>query len=202
MDDTDIFRNVRLDSPFTYAYETHEERKIESLKAKLADMQKEFEKAKKTTELPERYIINENATILFWKDGEKTIVKKCEDDEFNPRLAFLTAFFQHYCGMSKNKANKFLANLEIEKKQKSKEEKIEEKPKRGRPRKNEPKFKVGDKIIGNKLANDVYGITRTGWIGIVTGIKDNYFLARSVAEKNGTEFPLHYSYFNKYKEAK
>ncbi len=65
-------------------------------------------------ELPERYIINENACILFWKDGTKTIVKKAEDDEFNPRIAYLTAFFQKYCGLSKNKANKLLANLQVE----------------------------------------------------------------------------------------
>ena len=69
-------------------------------------------------DLPERYIINKNATILFWKNGKKTIVKRCESDEFNPRLAFLTAFFQHYCGMSKNKANKYLANLQIEEEKK------------------------------------------------------------------------------------
>lgn len=48
-------------------------------------------------ELPERYIINDGATILFWKNGEKTVVKKAKDDEFNPRLAFLTAFWQRYC---------------------------------------------------------------------------------------------------------
>lgn len=64
--------------------------------------------------LPERYIINKNATILFWKDKTKTIVKRCKNDEFNPRLAFLTAFFQKYCGMSKNKANKYLASLQVE----------------------------------------------------------------------------------------
>jgi len=66
-------------------------------------------------DLPERYIINEDATILFWKNGEKTIVKRCKDDEFNLRLGFLTAFFQHYCGMSKNKANKYLGSLNLEK---------------------------------------------------------------------------------------
>lgn len=64
--------------------------------------------------MPVRYIINKNATILFWNDGEKTIVRKADDDEFNARLGFLTAFFQRYSGLSKNKANKFLANLEIE----------------------------------------------------------------------------------------
>ena len=64
--------------------------------------------------LPKKYIINKNACILFWDNGEKTIVKRCVEDAFNPRLAFLTAFFQKYCGMSKNKANKYLANLKIE----------------------------------------------------------------------------------------
>lgn len=69
---------------------------------------------RKNVPLPERYIINEKATILFWENGKKTVVKRAVNDEFNPRLAFLTAFFQHYCGMSKNKANKYLASLEIE----------------------------------------------------------------------------------------
>lgn len=86
-------------------------------------------------DMPERYIINENATILFWKNGEKTIVKRCEEDDFNPRLAFLTAFFQHYCGMSKNKANKYLASLEVERK----ESKVFEQ-----------NLKVGDKVIVRK----------------------------------------------------
>lgn len=88
-------------------------------------------------DMPERYIINENATILFWKNRDKTVVKRCEEDEFNPRLAFLTAFFQHYCGMSKNKANKYLAGLEIEKK----EEKEQYKPKHMKE-----KFKIGDRV--------------------------------------------------------
>ena len=73
--------------------------------------------------LPKHYIINKKATILMWEDGTKTIVKKCEEDEFNPRLGFLTAIFQHYCGMSKNKANKYLANLQIEEENTNKEEK-------------------------------------------------------------------------------
>lgn len=62
-------------------------------------------------ELPERYIINKGATILFWKDGSKTIVKRCKDDKYDKRLGFLTAYFQKHCGMSKNKANKYLAGL-------------------------------------------------------------------------------------------
>lgn len=71
-----------------------------------------FEELTEINDLPQRYIINKNATILFWGDGTKTIVKKSEDDEYNKRLGFLTAYFQKHCGMSKNKANKYLSNLE------------------------------------------------------------------------------------------
>lgn len=65
-------------------------------------------------DLPKRYIINKGATILFWEDGSKTIVKRCKEDKYNKRLGFLTAYFQKHCGMSKNKANKYLASLEEE----------------------------------------------------------------------------------------
>ena len=47
--------------------------------------------------MPKKYIINHGATVLIWDHGEKTVVKRCKDDEFNKRLGFLTAFFQHYC---------------------------------------------------------------------------------------------------------
>lgn len=67
-----------------------------------------------STDLPERYIINEGATILFWKDGTKTIVKKSKDDKHDKEKAFLIAYFQKYSGMSRNKANKFLKNLKEE----------------------------------------------------------------------------------------
>ena len=61
--------------------------------------------------LPKKYIINENATILFWNDGTKTIVRKSKDDEYNKKLSFLWAYFQKNCGLSKNKANKYLEDL-------------------------------------------------------------------------------------------
>lgn len=60
---------------------------------------------------PKRYIINKGATILFWEDGTKTIVKRSKDDEYNKRLGFLTAYFQKHSGLTKNQANKYLANL-------------------------------------------------------------------------------------------
>ncbi len=82
------------------------------------------EKSKcKNKKLPKKYIINNGATVLIWENGEKTIVKRCAEDEFNKRLGFLTAFFQHYSGMSKSKANKFLAELEVEEIKEAKEPK-------------------------------------------------------------------------------
>ena len=174
------------------------EDKMKSLKEELY-----IEKSKNNKiDLPERYIINENATILFWKNGEKTIVKRATDDEFNPRLAFLTAFFQRYCGMSKNKANKYLANLQVEKKIEIKEEKAEDKPKRGRPKKDTYKFKVGDKVIGNKDATDRYAISQEGWIGEVTNVTKNYFNAVGDGTTGEIGFSLDYECFDKYKEEK
>lgn len=41
----------------------------------------------------EKYIINENATILFWNDNTKTISKRHEDDKFDKELGFLFAYF-------------------------------------------------------------------------------------------------------------
>lgn len=64
--------------------------------------------------LPKRYIINKGATILFWEDGTKTIVKRSKDDEYNKRLGFLTSYFQKHSGLTKNQANKYLANLQDE----------------------------------------------------------------------------------------
>lgn len=89
-------------------------RDIAMEKDKNEKLNKLIEEKNKKVEMPKRYIINKNATILFWDNGEKTIVRKASDDKFNARLGFLTAFFQRYCGMTKNKANKFLADLIIE----------------------------------------------------------------------------------------
>ena len=41
----------------------------------------------------EKYIINEGATIIFWKDKTKTISKRHEDDAFDKELGFLFAYF-------------------------------------------------------------------------------------------------------------
>lgn len=41
----------------------------------------------------DRYIINENATIIFWDDGTKTISKRHKQDKFDKELGFLFAYF-------------------------------------------------------------------------------------------------------------
>lgn len=41
----------------------------------------------------EKYIINENATILFWNDGTKTISKRHKEDKFDKELGYLYAYF-------------------------------------------------------------------------------------------------------------
>ena len=61
--------------------------------------------------LPKKIIINDGATILFWEDGSKTIVKKSKEDIYDPIKSFLWAYFQKKCGMSKTKANKYLAEI-------------------------------------------------------------------------------------------
>lgn len=71
----------------------------------------------KAGEVPEKYIINDNATILFWDDGTKTIVKKSENDVNDPIKSFLWAYFQKMSGLSKTKANKYLSELVVENKE-------------------------------------------------------------------------------------
>lgn len=77
----------------------------------------EFEKyyyGKWDVNMPDRYIVKDDAAILFWPDGSKTIVKKAEDDDADPVKAFLWAYFQHMSGMSKTKANRYLRDINNE----------------------------------------------------------------------------------------
>ena len=47
-----------------------------------------------------------------------------------------------------------------------------------------PKFKVGDYVIGNAEASQNYGITRAGWVGVVSSesVGVGYFRALSVRD--------------------
>jgi len=61
--------------------------------------------------LPKKYIVNADAAILFWDDGEKTVVKRCEDDDTDVVKAFLWAYFLKHSGLSRTKANKYLKEV-------------------------------------------------------------------------------------------
>ena len=74
------------------------------------------EEKSKDLALPKKVNFDEvnGRTILHWKDGSKTVVVRCKDNKHDRRTAFLTAYFQKHCGLSKTKANKYLADLEEE----------------------------------------------------------------------------------------
>lgn len=65
----------------------------------------------KATNLPKKYIINKGATILFWEDDSKTIVKRGKNDNYDKVTGFLWAYFQKTSGLSKTKSNKYLQSL-------------------------------------------------------------------------------------------
>ena len=50
----------------------------------------------------EKVIYNDPATIVFWKDGTKTVVKACEDDDYDPEKGLAMAISKKALG---NKGN-------------------------------------------------------------------------------------------------
>ena len=46
----------------------------------------------------ERVIFNDPATIVIFKNGEKIVVKRTEDDEFNPEAGLAMAIARKYIG--------------------------------------------------------------------------------------------------------
>lgn len=61
--------------------------------------------------LPKKYILNQDASILFWEDDTKTIVKLSEEDNNDPVKGFLWAYFLKHSGLSRTKANKYLKEI-------------------------------------------------------------------------------------------
>ena len=64
------------------------------------------------------------------------------------------------------------------------------------------KFKVGDEVIGNEEANR-YNITGKGWIGKVTKVKEEYFIAEGDNgddDNSFNEFCLYYECFDLHKK--
>lgn len=63
----------------------------------------------------ERYIINENATIIFWTDGTKTISKRNKEDKFDKEIGFLLAYYYKKCGYSHNARKRILDSIDYNK---------------------------------------------------------------------------------------
>ena len=59
-----------------------------------------------------KYIINKNATILFWDDGTKTISKRHNEDIFDKELGFLFAYFYKRWGGSKNSLKRIISSID------------------------------------------------------------------------------------------
>ena len=64
--------------------------------------------------LIKKYIINENATILFWADGTKTISKRQEGDKFDKELGFLFAYFYKMWGNNKSAIKRVIKTIKEE----------------------------------------------------------------------------------------
>lgn len=69
-----------------------------------------------------RVIFNEPATIVFWQDGSKTVVKCGPHDTYDPEKGFAMCFMKRFFGNS-NRFHKLLkiAHKEIEKQNKTEE---------------------------------------------------------------------------------
>lgn len=61
--------------------------------------------------LPERVIFNNPATILIWKNGEKTVVKTMKEDEYDPMIGFLMAYFKYKSGLNSNERERYFKEI-------------------------------------------------------------------------------------------
>jgi len=61
----------------------------------------------------QRVVYNNPATIVFWEDGTKTVVKAMGGDVFDPERGYLQAFFEKASenNSSRTQCNKFLISL-------------------------------------------------------------------------------------------
>ena len=63
----------------------------------------------------DKYIINENATILFWDDGTKTISKRHKEDKFDKELGYLFAYFYKKYKGSKASRKRVIESINYDK---------------------------------------------------------------------------------------
>jgi hypothetical protein len=70
--------------------------------------------------VPKRIIYNDPATIVFWKDGTKTVVKKAAKEPYNKYNAFCAALAKKVYG-NNSRVNAFVASGEDQAKKKKKD---------------------------------------------------------------------------------
>lgn len=104
----DIEIDNRLE-PFTFMIK--EDKQMDFNNINISNMFGGYRETRQKKKLPEKYIINKGATVLFWEDGTKTVVKRAKDDEYNKIMGFLWAYFQKTSGLSRTKANEYLRGL-------------------------------------------------------------------------------------------
>ena len=78
---------------------------------------------------PRRIFFDPPATVVFWEDDTKTVVRCTEDDEFNPYYGFVCALGKKMFGTN-NEIARMIKNAEwkYDKSSKNKEKKVETKP--------------------------------------------------------------------------
>ena len=70
----------------------------------------------------ERIIVNGDATIIFWKDESKTIVKKSADDQYDLHHAFCAALAKRVYGSNSAVKKMIKKKTKVQKAKKAKEE--------------------------------------------------------------------------------
>ena len=63
--------------------------------------------------MPERIIYNDITTIVYWKDGTKTLSRCMESDEFNQEAGFLACLAKKIYG-GHNQYKKFIRDANVQ----------------------------------------------------------------------------------------
>ena len=110
---------------------------------------------------PKRIIRNGIATIVFWNDGTKTIVKCAEDDEPDYYMAFCAAYCKKVFG-SNSQLKRVIKNARNAKAEKKKDEKV---------------FSSMSELVQDTLADVNFKFPMPGCLNCkhVNGCPDKYF---------------------------
>lgn len=68
-------------------------------------------RTKADDELPAKVIFNNPATILIWRNGDKTIVKTMKEDKYDPIVGFLMAYFKYKSGLNSNERERYFKEI-------------------------------------------------------------------------------------------